>query len=65
MEKYTRRVRGNSTPPPDEELPIKYWAPDEIEERDDSKEDVIDFLLAFAIILAFLVLFMFAFTRLS
>jgi hypothetical protein len=52
-DKPTRRVRGNSTPP--EEDPIKFWIPDP--EPEQQKENLWDFVLALAIIVAFLALF--------
>jgi len=53
MNKPTRRVRGNSTPPEDD--PIQFWFPDP--EPEPQKEYIGDFLLALAIILIFLALF--------
>jgi len=54
MNKPTRRVRGNSPPPEDD--PIQFWIPDP--EPEPQKEYVVDFLLALAIILAFIAIFL-------
>lgn len=62
MDKRTRRVKGNSTPP-DDDLPIQYWAPDEPEQKTDDGQDVIDFLLAFTIIVICIIVIMFAYGR--
>lgn len=62
MNKPTRRVRGNSEPPKDDDLPISYWAPDE-PEPEPANNDTVDFLLAFAIIVGCIVVVSWAFGR--
>lgn len=62
MDKPTRRVKGNGTPPEDD-MPIQYWAPDEPEKTDDGAQDVIDFLLGFTVILVAIVTIMFVYGR--
>jgi hypothetical protein len=54
-DKPTRRVRANSPPP--EEDPIQFWIPNPPSPQDDSG-DLVDFLLALAIILAFIAIFL-------
>ena len=65
MNKPTRRVKGNSTPPEDD-LPIQYWAPDDIEmekQAEKTTNDTVDFILAFAIIVGSMVVITWAFGR--
>lgn len=68
MDKPTRRVRGNSAPPPDEELPISYWQ-DDPEAEDDARiqteiEETIALFWFFVIIICVTVLLMFAWGKL-
>jgi hypothetical protein len=58
MDKRTRRVKGNSTPPPDD-LPIRYWEPDPEVEFQKQADETIDFLLGFTILMIVIVVLMF------
>jgi hypothetical protein len=56
VNKPTRRVRGNSTPPDD--LPIQYWHRDDEPEKT-PEDTAVDFLIGLCIIVAFILLVMF------
>jgi hypothetical protein len=60
MNKPTRRVRGNGTPPPDDDLPIQYWHSDNEEPEPDDNEELKDFLLALAVIIGSIVVVLYA-----
>jgi hypothetical protein len=59
MDKPTRRVRANSEPPPDDDLPIQYWHKDD-ESQPIPEDDLIMFLIALVIIIGFIVVVMYA-----
>lgn len=59
MKKANRDLAGKTA---EHDLPIQYWRPESEPSRDD-QDDIIDFLLAFAIIIAFITLFMWFYGR--